>query len=144
MQISYALYKSRARKPVTEELVIDILAASARHNPHEGLTGFLHVEQDRFLQYLEGPPGPLARKIGRIRKDRRHDRFAILAEGKTDERLFPHWDMGRIDPSLLPSDAVLASKPWLRKRFSADPLEIIMAFARHAGQAQAVQIEPMK
>ncbi|MEO0654797.1 MAG: BLUF domain-containing protein, partial [Pseudomonadota bacterium] len=92
-------------------------------------------------QYLEGPPGPLARKIARIHKDRRHDEFTILADGDIDERFFPDWDMGQISKDLLPTEGPLATHSWLLPVDSIDPLPLIEAFAAHAGRLQGAAIE---
>jgi hypothetical protein len=59
MDIHFVLYRSRARRKLTQQIMIDILAQSLRNNPQDGLTGFLHTERDHFLQYLEGPSRPL-------------------------------------------------------------------------------------
>ncbi len=139
---SFVLYRSYARRPLDQKTIAEILLTSLRNNSQEGLTGFLHTDEDNFLQYIEGPPGPLMRKVSQIQKDHRHIRFKILAEGETDGRVFPDWDMGQIDPELLPANEVLANKPWLHVKFNADPLSLIRAFADHAGQSQNVQIIP--
>lgn len=137
---SFVLYRSHARRPLDEKTVCDLLAKSMRNNLNEGLTGFLHTDQDHFLQYIEGAPGPLMRKVAQIQKDRRHIRFKTLAIGTTDKRFFPGWEMGQIDPKLLPANKLLATKPWLKTTFSADPLRLIHAFAEHAGQSENVEI----
>lgn len=134
MELSFALYRSKATRKVTEKTVIDILAKSIRNNESEGLTGFLHTDHDHFLQYLEGPPNPLMRKLVRIQKDRRHKNFMILAEGVIDERFFPDWDMGQISNTILPFEGLLSNKSWLKPNPDIDPVPLLQAFAAHAGQ----------
>ncbi|WP_170290278.1 BLUF domain-containing protein [Rhodovulum strictum] len=134
VELSFVIYRSTARKALVETTALEILAESLRNNPKEGLTGFLHVERDCFLQYLEGPPGPLRRTLVRIQKDRRHKEFLILAEGSIDERFFPDWDMGQIPCANFPTDGILADKSWLRPDPDIDPLPLIRAFAAHARQ----------
>lgn len=132
MELSFILYRSRPRDVPDEDMVLGILTESMRRNPGEGLTGFLHVERDLFLQYLEGHLGPLSRKIAGIRKDRRHTDFQILAEGTVVERLFPDWDMGQIPTGSFPTTGLLAERPWREAEPDIDPLPLLKAFAAHA------------
>ncbi|MCE8009256.1 BLUF domain-containing protein [Aestuariivita sp.] len=140
MHLSFALYRSEARSKLDEELILDILTESVHSNAREGITGFLHVDRNIFLQYLEGPHGPLMRKLARIRKDRRHRKFLILADGTIDERFFPGWDMGHLSSDLLPTDGLLGRKTWLGQPVDIDPLPLIQAFAKHAGQLDRTDI----
>ncbi|MGC9418159.1 MAG: BLUF domain-containing protein [Rhodovulum sp.] len=140
MELSFILYRSTARRGFDDKTFIGILAESMRNNPREGLTGFLHVERGCFLQYLEGPRGPLTRKVAHIQKDRRHKDFLFLAEGTLDERFFPNWDMGQIPEENLPTDGILAEKSWLKPDPDIDPLPLIRAFAAHAGQRNDIDI----
>ncbi|MEM9474657.1 MAG: BLUF domain-containing protein [Pseudomonadota bacterium] len=141
MELSFVLYRSKAHTSASPADVSDIVTTSLHLNAREGLTGFLHFDRGFFLQYLEGPPGPLARKIARIHKDRRHDEFTILADGDIDERFFPDWDMGQISKDLLPNEGPLATHSWLLPVDSIDPLPLIEAFAAHAGRLQGAAIE---
>ncbi len=140
MKLSFVIYRSQARRKLNEKTVIDILAASVRNNPREGITGFLHTDRDCFLQYLEGPTAPLKRKVLRIQKDRRHKDFLILAEGTIEERFFPNWDMGQIALDTMPAEGLLAKKQWYRKNPDLDPLPLIQAFAAHAGKLETAEI----
>ncbi|HBS50811.1 MAG TPA: hypothetical protein DEA05_12355 [Rhodobacteraceae bacterium] len=140
MLLSFALYRSRSKRRIDEKLVVDILAASARNNPNEGLTGFLHTDQDCFLQYLEGPPGPLFRLLARIAEDRRHTDFQILAEGELEERLFPDWDMGQINKHHMPREGLVAAQTWLSPDPDIDALPLIRAFAMHGQKLGGIEI----
>ena len=53
METHFVLYCSKARKKILMETTIAILTKSVRNNRQEGLTGFLHTDNDHFLQYLE-------------------------------------------------------------------------------------------
>lgn len=140
MEHSFVLYRSKARRNLGQAAVLDIVTTSARANAREGLTGFLHFDRGYFLQYLEGPKGPLARKVARIHKDRRHSEMVILADGTIDERFFESWDMGQIDANLLPIDGPLATNSWLLPAENVNPQPLIEAFAAYAGaQDAAVQ-----
>jgi len=120
---------------------MDIVATSLRNNARDGITGFLHSEQDHFLQYLEGPHDAVMTKLAKIQKDPRHYNFMILADGTTDERLYPGWDMGQLE-ALHPDDTALlhAMSAWLKPDPDIDPLPILSAFAASALGANASEI----
>lgn len=141
MELYFTLYRSKARRPITQELTFSILASSLHNNANEGLTGFLHTDRGHFLQFLEGPRGPLLRKLARIQKDRRHQDFIILAEGVIEERLFPDWDMGQIDRDLLEITDGLQDQAWLHPAPEIDPLTLLNAFAAHSGNLDERRIE---
>lgn len=141
MDLSFVLYRSTARRRITEDMMVDILAASARNNPREGLTGFLHVDRGCFLQYIEGPTGPLSRKVRQIQADRRHKDFQVLGEGPVDERIFPDWDMGRIElPPNSGHDALIRGD-WHHPEKDIDPIPLVLAFAAVAGVTDDLQFE---
>jgi hypothetical protein len=138
MSLYFVLYRSKATKPLNEATIIDIVAKSMRNNPRDGLTGFLHTEDNHFLQFLEGPRDPLMRKIAKIRKDRRHMNFIILADGEIDERFFPEWGIGR-----LPEEVTeIMGKDWMFPSPAVNPLPLLQAFAEYAGHAHITQITP--
>ncbi|MEL6800742.1 MAG: BLUF domain-containing protein [Pseudomonadota bacterium] len=141
MELSFILYRSKARKTLGHSSVADIVASSTRFNAREGLTGFLHFDRGYFLQYLEGPKGPLSRTVARIYKDRRHGEMVILADGTIDERFFEGWDMGQIDANLLPAQGPLATSSWLLPAENVDPLPLIEAFAAFSGAHGGMEIQ---
>lgn len=141
MDLYFTLYRSKARKPITQEMTFSILTSSMRNNHNEGLTGFLHTDHGYFLQFLEGPRGPLLRKLARIQKDRRHTDFVILAEGDIEERLFPDWDMGQITSDLLEATDDLQNRSWLRPAPDIDPLNLLNAFAAYSGNFDQILVE---
>ncbi|TCO72955.1 BLUF domain-containing protein [Rhodovulum euryhalinum] len=140
----FLLYRSSAHRTLDGDTVIGILSQSLRNNPGNGLTGFLHVDRNHFLQYLEGPRVPLMRMATRISKDRRHRDFVILAEGTIDERFFPDWDMGQIADENLPSDGILAERSWLNPDAEIDPMPLIQAFASHANHLTGLDISEIE
>lgn len=141
MDLAFVLYRSEARRALTEKIVVDIVATSVRNNARDGLTGFLHTDRNCFLQYIEGPPGPLERKVAEIARDRRHTRFEILAEGAIDRRFFPDWDMGQVRLSPGGILGFVHERDWMRRGVEIDPVPLIRAFAAHAGFTHDVEID---
>lgn len=132
----FVLYRSKAAKTLDEKTIVDLVATSIRNNQRDGLTGFLHTEQNHFLQFLEGPRAALMRKVAQIRKDRRHFNFIILADGETDERLFPDWDMGKLPENI----SSLMPREWMYPSPIVDPLPLLHAFAHYAGQVETSRL----
>lgn len=94
------VYVSKALVPRASPEAGTILEVSRRNNARDGLTGFLHREEDRFVQYLEGPAGTLAARWERIRLYPRHLAPVVLHTGPMPVRLFPDWQMGYADDTV--------------------------------------------
>lgn len=80
--------------------VAQILDASRRNNPHDGVTGALLFSSDGFAQALEGTQDAVQKVFERIQTDPRHAKTVVLAAGRTDRRQFAEWSMayaGRIE-----------------------------------------------
>lgn len=88
------IYMSEAMVAPHSVAARTILDSSMRNNPRLGLTGFLHREEDRYLQCLEGPEGAVEQMLTRIRSDRRHRGVRILHDGPLARRRFAEWAMG--------------------------------------------------
>ena len=92
------VYCSRAAAMVDEAEVERILTTARRRNAEYGITGLLVFGQGIFFQWLEGPRDRLSELMGMIRTDRRHDQIILLSEvEEVRERLFPDWEMERVD-----------------------------------------------
>ncbi len=101
MEMHYLLYASRLVRPLGFEALSGLLANSQRRNAQNGLTGFLHIENDIVLQYLEGPPEGLLKTIQKIRKDPRHSDFVVLSEDAIDYRFFEGWQMALVESTTI-------------------------------------------
>ena len=88
------IYISTARGEIGPALCEDILAASRRNNPADGITGLLVAGKKRFLQALEGPDEMVRATYARIAADPRHFACVVLGERTTDMRQFGDWAMG--------------------------------------------------
>lgn len=100
------LYASRAKSPLTPEVIDQILATSRRDNPAEGITGLLCHSGDIFMQVLEGGRDAVSQLYNRICQDKRHHDVTLLQYEEITERRFAGWTMGqvnlsRVNPSML-------------------------------------------
>lgn len=100
------LYASRAARPVSQEVIEDILAKSRARNPVLGVTGILCHGGDIFMQVLEGGRDAVNELYKEIVCDERHRDVVILHYEEIAERRFAGWTMGqvnlsKINPSLL-------------------------------------------
>ena len=143
MDINFVLYRSKAKRHLRGRVVSEIVRISLLNNQRDGLTGFLHTDQDHFLQYLEGPKDPLMHRISVIQRDLKHYNFIILADGTLDERLFPDWDMGQITLLQPQFNGASIDMGWMRPNPDVDPLPLLTAFAAHALKGEQVAITAM-
>ncbi|HWL59087.1 MAG TPA: BLUF domain-containing protein [Paracoccus sp. (in: a-proteobacteria)] len=94
METSFFLYRSRTELTARSSGCADILAASRSRNQAFGLTGYLHLEDGCFYQWLEGPPNALAEVGQMITGDRRHWDVDFIWQGTQPDRRFRGWEMG--------------------------------------------------
>lgn len=95
--LTYTIYKSRALIARDSEEHDRILSACRRRNGRDDISGFLHREEDIFIQYLEGPPDKIASTLARIKSDPRHRDVEVLDTGDLKKRHLPDWQMGFVD-----------------------------------------------
>lgn len=97
MSITQLIYYSRhkagadARSNLT--MLREVLSASQRNNPRDGLTGFLLFDAPWFAQVLEGEHDRVLAAYNRIQRDPRHDTIVLMALREAPERSFPRWSM---------------------------------------------------
>lgn len=93
------VYCSRAAPGMDDAGVDRIIATARRANSLHGVTGMLVFGSGIFFQWLEGPPVAVQRLMGLIKADPRHLQVVTLSETEESrERLFPTWDMERVEP----------------------------------------------
>lgn len=100
------LYASRAKAPLTPEVIDAILQASRKGNPAAGVTGLLCHSGDVFMQVLEGGRDVVSALYNRIANDPRHTDVVLLKYEEITERRFAGWSMGqvnlaRVNPAIL-------------------------------------------
>lgn len=92
------LYASRAKGPISDELIASILAQSRKNNPESGITGALCVcHGGVFIQVLEGGREEVNQLYGKVLRDDRHADVTLLDYAEISERRFSGWRMGRVD-----------------------------------------------
>lgn len=87
------IYTSAATRPITPEMVADILRAAGRNNTAIGITGLLIAGDGNFFQVLEGEHHNVEATFARIQTDPRHSGALVLWDEVVQERLFPNWAM---------------------------------------------------
>lgn len=93
MPLRYWIYRSRAKVPAFSADSALIYLQSRNRNSADELTGYLHREDDYFVQYVEGPHAAMARLQEAIGADPRHGDIQVIGEGEIPSRRFPGWDM---------------------------------------------------
>jgi len=91
------LYASRAAQSPMSALVDAVLKASRENNPAKGITGFLCVSGDIFIQVLEGGRDEVCELFNAIVRDPRHANIRLLAYEEIRQRKFGSWTMGQVD-----------------------------------------------
>jgi len=101
------LYASRAAQYPTSKLVDAVLNASRKNNPSKGITGFLCVSGDIFIQVLEGGRDEVSELFNAIVRDPRHANIRLLAYEEIGQRKFGSWTMGQVDLTKITAGLVL-------------------------------------
>lgn len=94
--IYHLLYRSFAHGPVSDNQLKAILKKSQENNLKTGITGLLLYKDKIFMQLLEGEENEVIRTFSRIVEDKRHLHPEVLLTARSEERLFPTWNMGLI------------------------------------------------
>lgn len=98
MALHQLIYISRNRKLPDERSQLpklrDILKTAVAHNTRAGLTGFLILRNDWFMQVLEGEENRVVDLYSKIAKDPRHEECVILRRQRILYRSFEGWAMG--------------------------------------------------
>jgi hypothetical protein len=74
---------------------------SQMKNARIGVTGFLCLRDDMFLQYLEGEQQVVLDLMDEIEHDSRHEVIKIMHLGHQPERNFHDWQMRYLDKSYM-------------------------------------------
>ena len=92
-QLHFLMYVSRSTGRMSEEELLAMLRAIQHSNRQNGVSGCLIHQDGEFLQLLEGKQQVLHALRDKIRADRRHEDFRIIAEGPLQWRVFNDWGM---------------------------------------------------
>jgi len=101
VSLSSLLYISRSKIPLPDAVagVHDIVATALSRNPTLGITGALLFTGDHFAQVLEGDGGSIEILMADICRDPRHDKIAIVHQGRLAKRRFADWSLAYMGPS---------------------------------------------
>ena len=130
--LDYIVYRSIAVFPAGDTADLSILDVSRRRNPLDGLTGFLHREEEYYFQFIEGPSDPLANLVHQLKGDRRHRSMAILRKGQQEVRSFGGWSMGKVG-----SGTTLLSNQVASSQLAVIQASNVIAFLKDAARKQA-------
>lgn len=96
MQLTRLIYAS-FHKGTTANTIDSILRASRSNNVRDRITGALVVDEQHFLQLLEGSRTCVAQCFMRIMQDDRHGDIRIISAGDIVQRQFLEWSMHMIE-----------------------------------------------
>lgn len=92
------VYCSRASEGVGDVEVDRIIEFSQRRNAARGVTGMLVYGNGVFFQWVEGPPTEVRNLIAILHGDSRHHDIVELDRSVDKrERLYPGWEMERVE-----------------------------------------------
>ncbi|UVO50131.1 BLUF domain-containing protein [Sphingomonas sp. SUN019] len=91
-------YCSRAADGADDQEVGRIVELAQRSNLTHAITGVLVFGSGVFFQWIEGAPAQIENLIASLHRDPRHYDVVALdrSEGKR-ERLYPNWEMERVE-----------------------------------------------
>jgi hypothetical protein len=90
-------YLSTAAASLTASDLKEIIGKSRLNNRAASVTGLLLIDDNQFLQVLEGTTWAVATIFERIRTDIRHNRISIQADRTVSRREFGNWAMAADD-----------------------------------------------
>ena len=92
------VYCSRAAEGVDDAEVNRLIDWAQRYNLTCGITGVLVFGSGVFFQWIEGPPAEVQNLIASLHGDPRHyDIVELDRSEEKRERLYPNWQMERVD-----------------------------------------------
>jgi len=92
------VYCSRAADGVDDAEVGRIVESAQRHNLARGITGVLVFGSGIFFQWIEGPAAEMQNLIASLHGDSRHHDIVTLSQSEEErERLYPNWDMEKVE-----------------------------------------------
>jgi hypothetical protein len=76
-----------------------IFTRARQNNRERQITGALMINDDAFVQVLEGAEAPVRALFAQIARDERHDQVRVIEEQDVDGRTFGRWAMARVGES---------------------------------------------
>jgi hypothetical protein len=105
------VYRSHSRIRSTERKhqLGEIFSVARSANKKLGVTGALLINDDEFVQTLEGPELAVRDLYAKISKDRRHEHIELLESGAVPGRVFGRWAMAKVAAAGEPDIPLLAN-----------------------------------
>jgi hypothetical protein len=92
------VYCSRAADGVDDAEVNRLIESAQRQNLICGITGLLVFGSGVFFQWIEGPQAEVRKLMASLHSDPRHHDIVSLDQSEEKrERLYPNWQMERVD-----------------------------------------------
>jgi hypothetical protein len=127
------VYRSRATSDFNTRELERILQTAQARNRAEHITGLMLYDDNRFYQWLEGPPDSIARIMESIHKDPRHTDVRVIDDKPIESRFFADWDMKLATPDT-------AARAWVRDVI-APPADITDDLRRQPDAAPALLVK---
>ncbi len=123
-------YVSESLLPVGEaRMDLERLVGSAqRRNEGLSVTGVLFLENEHFVQTIEGPVDPLKQLFGKIEKDQRHHRITKLIDEPIITRAFSDWSLDTFyidNPELINTQMLQTLRSLYRQSFGTNTDNLI-------------------
>lgn len=97
-KLYHFVYCSRAADGVDDAEVSRIVETAQRNNFAHGITGVLVFGSGVFFQWIEGPAAAIQALIATLHRDTRHHDIVSLSQSEEErERLYPNWDMEKVE-----------------------------------------------
>jgi len=97
MRLIRLLYCSKSTNEIEPTVLESILDVSRKNNSRLNVTGLLCVDEQYFIQLLEGGCREVNDTYCRIVGDDRHEKLTLLYYENASTRMFPQWTMGYIN-----------------------------------------------
>ncbi len=126
---------ARARPRPGPRFLTSLFSVARSANKKLGVTGALLINDDQFIQTLEGPEPAVRDLYAKISKDRRHEHIELLGSGDAPGRVFGRWAMAKMAAEGEPDIPLLTN---------VDKGGISPAQPRPATQAQEAVLDLMR
>lgn len=97
-EIFRLMYRSHSRIPEERRKAAlgDLFSEARANNKGKDVTGALLVDDDWFVQVLEGEETTVRGVYNRIVADPRHERVTLVEESTVPNRVFSRWSMAKV------------------------------------------------
>ena len=129
------IYCSEAHADNTVQDISDIMSSSQAFNIKHDITGCLLLQQNQFMQFMEGDQETVKQLYSKICLDRRHHNVTLVSTATHEQRLFNKWNIAFLDKEETPTGqgfSSIAKKP-------ADTVRMFKRIARKMALSNTFQ-----